>query len=83
MLAESTGLPGDHVGQTTVGYRMPFPAREEWEEWEEWEAEWKAVWNVAKLRSHHDAIELTELTSRGSVGSVTLGPAGWAMVGSA
>lgn len=24
MLAESTGLPGDHVGQTTVGYRMPF-----------------------------------------------------------
>lgn len=24
MLAESTGLPGDHLGQTTVGYRMPF-----------------------------------------------------------
>eukprot|EP00931_Biecheleriopsis_adriatica_P017333 TRINITY_DN12467_c0_g1_i2.p1 TRINITY_DN12467_c0_g1~~TRINITY_DN12467_c0_g1_i2.p1 ORF type:complete len:551 (-),score=109.82 TRINITY_DN12467_c0_g1_i2:86-1738(-) len=24
MLAESQGLPGDHVGQTTVGYRMPF-----------------------------------------------------------
>ncbi|CAE7372781.1 ALDH12A1 [Symbiodinium natans] len=24
MLAESQGLPGDHVGQSTVGYRMPF-----------------------------------------------------------
>ena len=24
MLAESTGLPGDHLGQTTVGYRMPL-----------------------------------------------------------
>ncbi|CAJ1359516.1 unnamed protein product [Effrenium voratum] len=24
MLAESTGLPGDHLGQSTVGYRMPF-----------------------------------------------------------
>jgi len=24
MLAESKGLPGDHLGQTTVGYRMPF-----------------------------------------------------------
>ena len=23
MLAESQGLPGDHVGQSTVGYRMP------------------------------------------------------------
>ncbi|CAK9065759.1 Delta-1-pyrroline-5-carboxylate dehydrogenase 12A1 [Durusdinium trenchii] len=24
MLAESQGLPGDHPGQSTVGYRMPF-----------------------------------------------------------
>jgi len=24
MLAESQGLPGDHVGQTTVGYRFPY-----------------------------------------------------------